>query len=121
MPFRSGCGCRAEISSGWTRNLYLLLDRLSKARSGGSEEAVISGIARERYAHIVPMSRFGTKLHWQAACAIFRSWGESGFAIGGAVSSAHDPYPKSRLLTDGRCHVAKYWGRKTYCTKPLPQ
>src|SRR6202795_5044279 len=29
-------------------------------------------------------------------------------------SSQFDPYRKSRLLTNGRCHVAKYWGRKTF-------
>src|SRR6266699_4880150 len=31
-----------------------------------------------------------------------------------AFTTESDPYRKSRLLTDGRCHVAKYWGRKTY-------
>src|SRR5207247_1974776 len=36
MPFRGGCGCSAEISAGWTRNLLLLPDRLSEARSGAN-------------------------------------------------------------------------------------
>ena len=31
MPFRGGCVGSAEISAGWTRNLYLLPDRLSQA------------------------------------------------------------------------------------------
>ena len=31
MPFRAGCIGSAEISAGWTRNLYLLPDRLSQA------------------------------------------------------------------------------------------
>jgi hypothetical protein len=38
--------------------------------------------------------------------------------IGGRVDltdhDAVDPYRKPRLLTDGRCHVAKYLGRKTH-------
>jgi hypothetical protein len=38
-----------------------------------------------------PMSGFGTKRRWQQLAAIFRSWGESGCAIGAAGSSAHDP------------------------------
>ena len=33
MPFWDGRHCSAEISTGWTRNLYLLPDRLSEARS----------------------------------------------------------------------------------------
>src|SRR5438128_579380 len=44
MPVRGRCGGSAEISTGWTRNLYLLPDRLSEARSAESREAHISGI-----------------------------------------------------------------------------
>ena len=47
MPFRGGCVGSAEISAGWTRNLYLLPDRLSQARSAGSREAEISAINAE--------------------------------------------------------------------------
>src|SRR5512133_2376909 len=46
VPFRGGCGCSAEISTGWTRNLCLLPDRLLEARSAGSGDPDISGIAR---------------------------------------------------------------------------
>jgi hypothetical protein len=42
MPF-GGCGCSAEISAGWARNLHLLPDRLSEARSAGSWEGNILG------------------------------------------------------------------------------
>jgi hypothetical protein len=35
-------------------------------------------------------------------------------ALANPEPSTHDPYRKSRLLTNGRCHVAKYWGRKTF-------
>jgi len=39
MPFRGRCCCSAEISAGWTRNLYFLPDRLSEARSAGQADA----------------------------------------------------------------------------------
>src|SRR5205823_12244444 len=42
VPFRSGRGCSAKLSSGWTRNLLLLPDRLSEARRTGSGESNIS-------------------------------------------------------------------------------
>jgi hypothetical protein len=32
----------------------------------------------------------------------------------GAVRAAFDPHRKSPLPMNLRCHVAKYWGRKTY-------
>jgi hypothetical protein len=40
---QSGCACSAEISTGWTRNLYLLSERLSKTRSAGDPETVNGG------------------------------------------------------------------------------
>jgi hypothetical protein len=48
MPFRGGCFGSAEISDCWTRNLYLLPDLLSKARSAWSGETEISKIKRRR-------------------------------------------------------------------------
>jgi hypothetical protein len=48
MPFRGGCVGSAEISAGWTWNLYLLSDCFSEARSAGSKKANISGIKRTR-------------------------------------------------------------------------
>jgi hypothetical protein len=47
MPFRGGCVGSAEISAGWTRDLYLLPDRLSEARPAGGAAAEISGIKRD--------------------------------------------------------------------------
>jgi hypothetical protein len=47
MPFRRGCVGSAEISAGWTRDLYLLPDRLSEARPSGSAAAEISGTKRD--------------------------------------------------------------------------
>ena len=44
MSFRVRCGGSAEISAGRTRNLYLLPDRLSEARSAWSWGARLSGI-----------------------------------------------------------------------------
>src|ERR1700746_2826176 len=61
MLFRGGCTCSAEISAGWTRNLYLLPGRLSKARSPKGGEAEISSLARPRCGHR-PYSSF-----WHAA------------------------------------------------------
>ena len=48
MPFRGGCVAGAEISAGWTRNLYLLPHSLSQARSAGSADAEISAINAEK-------------------------------------------------------------------------
>ena len=42
MPFRGRCGCSAEVSIGWTRNLYLLSGRVPQARSTGGWEADIA-------------------------------------------------------------------------------
>jgi len=47
MSFRGGCVGGAEISAGWTRNLYLLPHPLSQARSAGSGDAEISAINAE--------------------------------------------------------------------------
>jgi hypothetical protein len=47
MPFRGGCVGSAEISAGWTRDLYLLPDRLSEARPAVGAVAEISGIKRD--------------------------------------------------------------------------
>ena len=46
MPVRGGCSCSAEISTCWSRNMYLLPRRLSETTSTGSWEANISGIKR---------------------------------------------------------------------------
>jgi Endosomal/lysosomal potassium channel TMEM175 len=47
MPLRGGCVGSAEISAGWTRNLYLLPHPLSQARSAGSTDAEILAIKAE--------------------------------------------------------------------------
>src|SRR5438552_9730948 len=49
MPFRGGCGHSAEIPAGWARNLHLLPDRLSEARSTGSGESSISVTSHEQH------------------------------------------------------------------------
>src|SRR5580765_6622441 len=41
-----------------------------------------------------------------------RCWVNSGKHMLAWSFSGFDPYRKSRLLTNCRCHVAKYWGRK---------
>src|SRR5262249_34853399 len=46
MSFRGGFGSCVEISANRDRNLYLLPDRLSKARSASSWETDIFGIKR---------------------------------------------------------------------------
>jgi hypothetical protein len=48
------------------------------------------------------MTGSGTKLRCHQLSAILRSWGESGSAIGAAVSSAHDP-----KRTSGPCIAVK--------------
>jgi hypothetical protein len=47
MSFRDGCVSSAEISAGWTRDLYLLPDRLSEARPALDAATEISGIKRD--------------------------------------------------------------------------
>jgi hypothetical protein len=47
VPFWRGCVGGAEISAGWTRNLYLLPHPLSQARSAGSADAEVSAINAE--------------------------------------------------------------------------
>jgi uncharacterized membrane protein len=42
--FRCGCDRGIEISAAWTRNVYLLSDRLSEARSARSEEVKVRGV-----------------------------------------------------------------------------
>jgi hypothetical protein len=47
MPFRGGCVGSTEVSDGWTRDLYLLPDRLSEARPALGAATEISGIKRD--------------------------------------------------------------------------
>ena len=44
MRFRGGGRSGIEISTAWTRNVYLLSSRLSKTRSAGSEEVKVRGV-----------------------------------------------------------------------------
>jgi hypothetical protein len=46
MPVWNGRGCRAEISTGWTWNLYLLPDLLSETGASWSGESEIATLGR---------------------------------------------------------------------------
>jgi hypothetical protein len=49
-----------------------------------------------------------------AVSAIQPLSGEKRTSSGEPISVAIDPWRTWRLFVNGRCHVAKYWGRKTY-------
>jgi hypothetical protein len=78
VPIRCGCGCSAEISSCWTRNLLLLPDRLSEAGSTGSREATIAlyqrpGAMNFRYCSS-PSSWPGVSRPYMPSGAPAKSW-----------------------------------------------
>ena len=61
-------------------------------RTNGSKTESNSDCPRTEFGHSArSYFRLWHEAAVPAACAMFRSWGESGCAIGAAVSSAHDP------------------------------
>ena len=97
----------ASRVSTWPRDSFLPQHDRAALIETHNVERVLADIDANHRDRSIAFLRHGVLLALVAPNASITRWR-------GRSTAGPFHYRKSRLLTDGRCHVAKYWGCKTY-------